>query len=335
MGSSRRGRQPRSPHHPPWGAEGSEAGSGAAAEAAVSAARPGPRVFALLAGFRHPIVAILLAIAFFTAISGKPVDGVLMLIAAVSLAWDAGRRAGDDGGGAVTDEGPPATGAAAATATAPGVAAPGAAAPGIAAPGEPVPGEPMPGVAAPCVSYPGEPAPGVTAPGEPAPGVTAPGGAGPGVADSGAAGPAGGARGLAGARRRVWRWRKVLLAAALLAGGAAYAGVVGSFIRYSWPATAAIIGLGTVVVMIGWRGPVRRRQVPGRLPIAGTAVWGLLFVAGCLWELAALLKQPTLTTTSYAHPTVSTLTDPVLANAGGRSAMLAAWLAVGWYLVRR
>jgi hypothetical protein len=48
---------------------------------------------AALAGLRAPVFWVLLAIAFFTSISGKPVDGVLMLIVAVGLAWDAGRRA--------------------------------------------------------------------------------------------------------------------------------------------------------------------------------------------------------------------------------------------------
>jgi hypothetical protein len=122
---------------------------------------------------------------------------------------------------------------------------------------------------------------------------------------------------------------------ALLAGGVVYAGVMGSFIRYSWPATAGIIGLGTIVVLIGWHGPVRNRPARGRLPVAGTLAWGVVLVAGCLWELAALLLQPSITTDSYAHPTISTLTDPVLATSPGRAAILAAWLALGWYLVER
>ncbi len=45
-----------------------------------------------LAGLREPIVVILLLIAFFSSISGKPLDGLLILVAGVSLAWDAGRR---------------------------------------------------------------------------------------------------------------------------------------------------------------------------------------------------------------------------------------------------
>jgi lysylphosphatidylglycerol synthetase-like protein (DUF2156 family) len=189
------------------------------------------------------VVWILLAIAFFTSISGKPVDGVLMLIVAVGLAWDAGRRA---------------------------------------------------------LRHPeAEEAP---------------------VPSRTAARP--------GGRRR-------FVVIALLAGGVVFAGVVGSFSRYSSPATAGILGLGTVVVLIGWHGPVRARPDGGRLPVAGTLAWVVVLVTGCLWELYALLQQPSLTTDSYAHPTISTVTDPLLATSPGRSVLLLAWVALGWYLVER
>jgi hypothetical protein len=196
---------------------------------------------AALAGLRAPVVWVLLAIAFFTGISGKPVDGVLMLIVAVGLAWDAGRRALRH----------PETGEATARTDR-----------------------------------------------------------------------------LPGRRRRV-------VVIALLAGAVVYAGVVGSFSRYSWPATAGIVGLGALVVLIGWHGPVRARPDGGRLPVAGTLAWLAVLVAGCLWELSALLQQPSLTTDSSAHPTISTLTDPLLATFAGRSVVLLAWVAFGWYLVDR
>jgi len=196
---------------------------------------------AALAGFRAPVVWILLAIAFFTSISGKPVDGVLMLIVAVGLAWDAGRRALRHS-----------------------------------------------------------------------------------AAEEAPARPA--AR--TGGRRR-------FAVIALLAAAVVYAGVVGSFSRYSWPATAGIIGLGTIVVVTGWHRPVRARPDGGRLPRAGTLAWLAALVAGCLWELYALLQQPSLTTDSYAHPTISTLTDPLLATSPGRALVLLGWVAFGWYLVKR
>jgi len=220
-----------------------------------------------MTGFRAPVVWILLAIAFFTSISGKPVDGVLMLIVAIGLAWDAGRRALHR----LETERHPET---------------------------------------------GRP-------------------------------PEAGRRPEAGhgaeARRGVVPWpagrysgrRRLMAVAALLACGAAYAGVVGSFARYSWPVTACIIVLGTVVVLIGWHGPVRARPARGRLPVAGTLAWVAVLVAGCLWELDALLQQPSITTDSYAHPTISTLTDPVLATSPGRAVVLFAWLSFGWYLVER
>jgi hypothetical protein len=218
--------------------------SGAAtgcAEAVVTPPRPAGRALAALAGLRAPVVWILLAIAFFTSISGKPVDGVLMLIVAVGLAWDAGRRALRH----------PETGEATARTDR-----------------------------------------------------------------------------LPGRRRR-------FAVIALLAGAVVYPGVVGSFSRYSWPATAGIIGLGAVVVLIGWHGPVHARPDGGRLPVAGTLAWLAVLVAGCLWELSALLQQPSLTTDSAAHPTISTLTDPLLATFPGRSVVLLAWVAFGWYLVDR
>jgi len=241
-------------------ANGAVGGSGNGCAEAVVPARPGGRTVSALAGFREPVVWILLAIAFFTSISGKPVDGVLMLIVAAGLAWDAGRRA--------MQGRPAATG--------------------------------------------------------PADGA-------------GDAGPAGSVAGLTepGSAERTSGRRRLLVLAALLIGAAAYAGVMGSFIRYSWPATAGIIILGTVVVLIGWHGPLRRRQARGRLPAAGTLAWVVVLVFGGLWELAALLLQPSITTDSYAHPTISTLTDPVLATSPGRSLVLAAWLALGWYLVER
>jgi hypothetical protein len=224
------------------------------------AASPGRReLAAAVSGIRQPIVVVLLLIAFFSAIVGKPLDGLLMLLVALGLAWDA--RHGS------------APAAAGRTAVADG-----------AEPGE----EGVPEA---------EEARSLALPGRDTPGRTS------GIA--------------------------------LLVAGALYAAVVGSFIRFSWPATIAVVGAGVAVVVIGWRGPVRRRPDRGPLPRAGTALWGGVLLAGGLWELASLARQPSLDVTSWAHPTISALTDPVLAGHPGRSLLLGVWLLIGYYLVRR
>lgn len=239
-------------------------------------AHPAGRVIVALAGLREPAVVILLAIAFFTAISGKPLDGVLMLVVAVALAWDAGHQPRNGGGPGRRPRNSLPAGPGVVSRTGRGAASPAGTRLTAAPPG-------------------------------PAPPVRAPAG-----------GP-----------------RRLLAAVALLAGGALYAWLAGTFIRYSWPATVAVTALGAIVVLIGWRGPLLYRPARDGLPVVGTALWVVILVLGCLWELVSLLRQPSLATTSYAHPTISAVTDPVLASSGGRSAVLAAWLAIGWYLVRR
>jgi hypothetical protein len=123
-----------------------------------------------------------------------------------------------------------------------------------------------------------------------------------------------------------------------LAGGAAaalYAGIVGSFSRYSWPVTVAVVSLGCLMLAIGWQGPQRQRQALTGLPLWRAWLWAVVLVAGGAWELGSLLQQPHLTTDSDAHPTISALTDPLLASHPGRSVALGGWLLIGWFVVDR
>ena len=269
-------------------AEGTGDGQGGAPAAGAGPA-PG-HLAAALTGLREPIVVLLLIIGFMSWISGKPLDGLLIMLAGAGLAWDAGRRSRQTSPAVVS----PAEASAA-------TASPAEASPAVAGPAEASPVEADPAAREDAV---------LTAAGAPPAPI--------------AGGPS------ARARRR----RPALLAAGL-AGGVLYAVVVGSFSRYSWPATVAVAGLGAAVVAIGWRGPRHTRPAPPRPPLTGLVLWGVLAVACCLWELWSLLEQPNLATSSYAHPTISTLTDPVLSTWAGRSIVLAAWLGLGWFLVER
>lgn len=120
----------------------------------------------------------------------------------------------------------------------------------------------------------------------------------------------------------------------VILGGLLYAVLVGQFVRYSWPATIGVWAPAAAGVAIVWRRPVDDTD-PMPVRAAGAAAWAVMFVALALWELAALLLQPSLTTDSWAHPTISVLLDPILATHLGRSIALSLWLASGWSLVRR
>lgn len=113
-----------------------------------------------------------------------------------------------------------------------------------------------------------------------------------------------------------------------------FAFLAASFARYSWPATLAAAVPATAVVGVGWRTPPGRHD-PGPLDRVGGRAWAGVFLALALYELTNLLLQPSLVQGSTAHPTLSVLTDPLLASYAGRTLFLLAWLATGWYLLDR
>lgn len=128
---------------------------------------------------------------------------------------------------------------------------------------------------------------------------------------------------------------RLLVTVVAVAGAAGYAAIVGGFSRYSWPVTIAVVALSCLMVTIAWQGPVRSRPALTGRPLRRVWTWALLLLTGGGWELSSLLQQPHLTTDSYAHPTISALSDPVLASHPGRTVFLAAWLGLGWFLAGR
>jgi hypothetical protein len=119
----------------------------------------------------------------------------------------------------------------------------------------------------------------------------------------------------------------------LIMTGVLFAVLIGEFGRYSWPATAAILVPAAAGLFLGWRESPRPPLAAPTIRLSGVVAWAGVFVSLALWELAALLLQPSLTTDSNAHPTISVLTDAFLATHIGRSVTLLVWLALGWFLV--
>jgi hypothetical protein len=114
-----------------------------------------------------------------------------------------------------------------------------------------------------------------------------------------------------------------------------WAAVSGAFARYSWPVTIAVATPALAGVMLAWRTPPRVGQAATPLPSLGLKAWIVVFVALGLWELLALLMQSSLVISDPAHPTISTLMDPVLAAGYRRALFLFAWLGFGAYLLER
>jgi hypothetical protein len=122
---------------------------------------------------------------------------------------------------------------------------------------------------------------------------------------------------------------------ARVAAAAAYAWVAGSFQRFSWPATMAVFVPGAVALALALRAPAGPRRPARRINPRGGALWLGLFLAFCLWEVVAFLYQPSPTVGSLDHPTLSVLTDPILAHHPARSLALLGWLGIGRAVLRR
>ena len=149
---------------------------------------------------------------------------------------------------------------------------------------------------------------------------------------------AGGGEAPAVADERSWFGRAgdhLRLSPVALVAGLFYVIVVGTFSRYSWPASIAVFTPAAIGVAFAWRRPSIPVREGQKIERSGALVWAGAFVTFGLWELTNLFLQPSLTKGSQAHPTISVLMNPVLASQSGRSLFLAAWLAFGLFLLER
>ncbi len=117
------------------------------------------------------------------------------------------------------------------------------------------------------------------------------------------------------------------IGAVLAAGGA-------STRPFSWSATALVVAAVVVASVLACR--ARPERTPGTARLRrGVAVWSTLVVAGSVWEVYALARQPDWIRPSYEHPTLSVLLDPALERWPLRFVGWLAWLGFGWWLVSR
>lgn len=120
------------------------------------------------------------------------------------------------------------------------------------------------------------------------------------------------------------RARRQLTAAVAVVGYALLAAVCRPL---TWPAVAAVLLPGAV---LGWL--ILRRRPSRAAPVAprGAAVWIVLGIVATLGELALFVWG-----NDAARPTLSMLSDPLLATYPGRVAGYTLWLGAGVWLAGR
>jgi hypothetical protein len=107
--------------------------------------------------------------------------------------------------------------------------------------------------------------------------------------------------------------------------------VVGQWELASPGVIFAIAVPGLLILPLAWRvGPPSEERAPGP-----KWVWAGVMVLVCLWELISFLSQPDPQTDSYDHPTLSAILNPMFQHEPFRVVVLAAWLAIGFWLARR
>lgn len=108
-----------------------------------------------------------------------------------------------------------------------------------------------------------------------------------------------------------------------------YALVVALFQPLTWPAAAAVLAPGLVVLVVRVRRPAASLPRGARPSRAGVQ-WGGLLAAFTLWEALAWLGP-----NNPDHPTLSRLLDPALERYPVRVLGYLVWLAAGRWLLTR
>jgi hypothetical protein len=103
----------------------------------------------------------------------------------------------------------------------------------------------------------------------------------------------------------------------------------GAFASFSWEATAWILLIGSALT---WLGSISRAgRSPAAIRLRAGALWWLIPAS----VLVAVEAVNFLLGSTYAHPTLSVLADPLLDGYFARSLGYFAWISAFWGLVRR
>jgi hypothetical protein len=89
----------------------------------------------------------------------------------------------------------------------------------------------------------------------------------------------------------------------------------------------AVLLAGVAAAIAGWASRRPAGACAGRGSVTG---WVVLAVASALWQLAAYVQSP-----RHEHPTLSSLTNAVLASQPARAAAFVLWLGATFLIGRR
>ncbi|GAA1997863.1 hypothetical protein [Microbacterium ulmi] len=105
--------------------------------------------------------------------------------------------------------------------------------------------------------------------------------------------------------------------------------------RHGVAMAIAVMAIGVAAGAAAWPrhpSPVR----PWSRGLRALAIWwGAVWIAGCLWELAEVLRGAQLPGGRAAYPALSDLLNPAVDTVAGKIVFVVCWLAVGGFLVRR
>jgi hypothetical protein len=136
------------------------------------------------------------------------------------------------------------------------------------------------------------------------------------------------ARGAAGPWRpaRVTAWVAMAAAAVVLVASP----------RHGILAGAVAFVLGVVAVVVAWA-PSTATPIPSRRPARRRAalLWVTVVVAASVWELATFVTGRLVPVVRPEFPSVSEIVDPLLDQPAGRAVFVAAWFALGAFLLTR